>query len=97
MRKINLPNVTLFGVDCVDIKRLTLAADICQKHFNFGQVKLLTSIKNKHPHTIAIKPIKSVNSYSKFMVEHLHKYIDTEFVLVIQYDGFLIKPRGLGQ
>ena len=39
----NLANVTLIGADCVDIDRLLLAADICQKDFEFGAVKLLSS------------------------------------------------------
>ncbi len=42
--KKDLPDVTLLGVDCVDIERLVTASEICQKEFNFAEVKLLTSL-----------------------------------------------------
>ncbi len=44
MKKISLPTVTLLGIDCVNIQRLVLVAKICMQSFNFGDVKLLTSL-----------------------------------------------------
>jgi hypothetical protein len=42
--KSNLPNITLLGIDCVNIERLQAAMDVCQKDIKFGAVKLLTSL-----------------------------------------------------
>jgi hypothetical protein len=42
--KKTLPHVTLLGLDCVDARRLLQAATICTRSFEFGQVRLLTSI-----------------------------------------------------
>ena len=33
-----LPTITLVGIDCVDIDRLILAAEICMKDFQFAGV-----------------------------------------------------------
>lgn len=92
MRK-KLEGVTLLGVDSVDIERLILASEICQKDFEFEKVKLLTSIKCDNPDTVQINPVNSVEEYSKFIIEKLDEYVDTPFVLVIQYDGFILNPN----
>lgn len=92
MKKL-LDSVTLLGVDCVDIDRLILAAEICQKDFEFASVKLLTSIsKIKDERIISIKPITSAEAYSQFIICDLDKYVDTPHVLIIQYDGFILNP-----
>jgi hypothetical protein len=85
-------NITLIGIDCVDLKRLQLAADISTKEITFGAVKLLTSIKSDDPRVIQIPPIKSKKAYSEFIIKKLDKYIDTEFALIFQYDGFILNP-----
>jgi len=87
-----LPNVTLFGLDCVDVDRLLLAFEICQKDFDFGQTKLLTSLPTDYKDAIKIDRINSLTEYSKFMIYRLNDYIDTDFVLVVQYDGFILNP-----
>lgn len=86
-------NITLIGIDCVDIKRLQIAADISTKNINFGSVKLLTSINSDDPRVIKIPKIKSVKEYSDFVIKRLDQYIDTEFALVIQHDGFILNPE----
>ncbi|OGG48234.1 hypothetical protein A3G63_02375 [Candidatus Kaiserbacteria bacterium RIFCSPLOWO2_12_FULL_52_8] len=87
-----LPQVTLFGLDCVNIDRLLLAAEICQKDFIFGAVKLLTSIRSTHPDIITIPKVSSTAQYSEFMIKKLNRYIDTNFALIIQHDGFILNP-----
>jgi Protein of unknown function (DUF5672) len=87
-----LPNVTLIGVDCVNIERLLHAAEICQRSFRFGAVRMLTSIPHDHPSIIPIEPITSRDAYSSFMVKKVNTYVDTPFALVIQYDGFILNP-----
>ena len=42
---------------------------------------------------INIDKINNINEYSKFVVYELHKYINTEFALIIQDDGFVISPE----
>lgn len=92
MRK-QLKGVTLLGIDCVDIDRLILAAEICLKDFEFESVKLLTSIKSDHKDIVPIEPLNSVEEYSKFVIEKLDEYVQTPYVLLIQYDGFILNPN----
>jgi hypothetical protein len=87
-----LPQVTLIGIDCVDIDRLLHAAEICQREIRFGAVRLLTSIPHAHPSIIPIAPITSREAYSSFMIKQINSYVDTPFALVIQYDGFILNP-----
>ena len=89
MEKI-ISNITLIGVDCIDLERLKLAADISTKEISFGKVKLLSSIPSDDPRVVKISPIKSIKEYSDFMIKELDKYIDTDFALVFQYDGFVL-------
>jgi len=91
--KLSLPNVTLIGVDCIDLKRLQLAAEISCKDIDFGGVKLLTSIESNDPRVVKIPNIDSIKKYSNFMIKELYKYVDTEFILVFQYDGFVLNAK----
>lgn len=91
--KKHLPIVTLLGLDCIDIERLKLAADICQKHFEFGAVKLLSSIPDNDPRTVLIDAVDSIENYSHFFIKKINDFVDTDFVLVIQYDGFILNPE----
>jgi glycosyltransferase involved in cell wall biosynthesis len=78
-KPIHLPNVTLIGIDNYDPARLQRAADKCTEHIQFGAVKMITDI-----------PIKSKEEYSRFCMKELYKHVDTEFMLVIQYDGYIM-------
>ena len=88
-----LSNVTLIGIDCVNLKRLQLAADISSKDISFASVKLLSSIKSDDPRVIEIPQINSTKEYSQFILKELCKYIDTEFALIFQYDGFVLNAQ----
>jgi hypothetical protein len=88
----DLPQITLIGVDCIDVARLLHAAAICQRSFRFGAVRILTSLPHDDPNIIPIEPIMSREAYSSFMVKQINTYVDTPYALVIQYDGFILNP-----
>jgi hypothetical protein len=67
--KRKLSNVTLLGLDCINIERLKLAADICQEEFEFGAVKLLSSIPDSDPRVIPVRVIDSIEKYSHFFIK----------------------------
>lgn len=90
--KKQLPHVTLFGLDCIDAGRLLQAATICTSSFEFGQVRLLTSIPTGDPRMTLIEPVRSISAYSDFMIKHLNTWIATPFAMVIQFDGFILNP-----
>lgn len=82
-KQLSLPNITLIGADTRDPHSLKKAALISQKDIEFGAVKLFGP-------EISIAPMYSKTDYSLFILRELYKYIDTEFVLIIQADGFVI-------
>lgn len=95
--ELYLPNVTLICVDCVDIKRAVKALDISSQRIKFGSSKLITSVDAGsilHPdeRVIEINHIGSVKEYSEFMINNLYFFINTEFALIVQHDGYVLRP-----
>ena len=88
----NLPQVTLIGIDCVNVERLQLALDSSCQELTFEAVKLLTSLPTDDPRAVAIEPINSIDAYSRFCLLDLHRYVDTPYALVVQHDGFVLNP-----
>ena len=91
--KIKLPQVTLIGVDCVNVERLQVAMDVSEKNIEFGAVKILTSLQTEDPRLVKIPHIGSIEGFSVFCIKDLINYVDTEYVLLIQYDGFILNPE----
>ncbi len=92
MKNILLSDVTLLGIDCVNLERLFFAFDVCQKHIEFEVVKLLTHLPSENKIVVKIDPIKSIEQYSQFVVKQLYKFVNTTHVLIIQHDGFILNP-----
>jgi hypothetical protein len=91
--KKKLTDVTLLGIDCLDINRLIDVARICCKQIEFGDVKLLSSQPAKLKNVVPIPHLGTIEACSHFIVKELYKHIDTEFFLMIQYDGFILNPN----
>ncbi len=93
---INLPDVTLVCIDCIDVKRALTALRKSMRHIRFGSVKLLTSISHDDCDDIEIvyiRELRSMEAYSGFMFHNLNDYIDSAYALVIQWDGFVVNPQ----
>lgn len=92
-----LPNVTLVCIDCVNVERAIKAIDVSKKEIQFCAIKLLTSLITNYDHAVKIAAIKSAQAYSDFVIRELHAHVDTEFVLIIQHDGYVINPAAWKQ
>jgi len=91
-----LPQVTLVAVSSVDIKGALFALSISSSQIEFGEVKFLTSapiIPNNEK--IKVEQIQELDllGYSKFILQDLHRYVNTPYCLVVQADGFVINPH----
>lgn len=91
---MKLDNVTLIAVACVRVPETLKALRYSMLGLEFGSVKLLTSIDIQDDVVEVIK-IDELNyeGYNKFIVYELYKYIDTDFALIIQDDGYVINPH----
>jgi hypothetical protein len=92
---IDLQNVTLVGVSSVRIEELTKALLYSKKEINFGEVKLITDkpVEHKEIITVPCKEMKNTDDYSYYIVYELFKHINTDYVLIVQDDGFVVNPH----
>ncbi len=90
--KLQLPSVTLLCTDCVDVNRAISVLEHCKRMADFGAVKLLTHIPVNYEHRVRIKPLNSLIAYSIFVLTKIHEYIDTDHVLIVQRDGWILNP-----
>src|SRR3989338_861602 len=98
MAKLNLKNVTLYGADTVDLDRQLKAFAICESYADFGAKKIVTDSRENYTTDTGIEiintnRINSLRDYNQFNLKHLNEYIDTEFVMVAEYDGFILNPK----
>jgi len=80
------------------------ALHTCLNFAEFGDVKFVTSkqvIEERGEELLedGIKcvepsiPINNMKDYARYMIYHLNEVVDTDFVLTIQHDGFIINPN----
>lgn len=93
MNKINLYKVTLLIIDCVNVSRAEKAIDICKYYADFGDIKFLSSLETTNTHHIKIEHINSRKEYSKFLLKKAINFVDTDYMLIIQYDGYILNPH----
>ena len=91
---LNLDKVTLYAVDCKYYEKTILAINESLKQASFNEVIFLS---DKEPINlddrikfIKIRNIESLDDYSKFIIEELPNYINTEFCMSIHYDGWIL-------
>lgn len=89
---MRLPSVTLVCVDCVNPELAAKVLGHCAPKVEFGAVKLLTDKDIEYPNTVKIPALNSLVSYSLWMLAELHKYIETDHVLIVQRDGWILNP-----
>lgn len=93
---LKLPDITLVAVSSVDLDATLLALSISSHEIEFAEVKFLTSepiLPNNPKIKTEIIPRLDIWGYSKFIIEDLHRYIQTSHCLVIQADGFVLNPQ----
>lgn len=93
---LDLGNVTLCAVASRDPEPAIHALRQSMRGIRFGAVKLLTA---RSVDTVAdgierieIREFPDIHDYSMFMLYEFGTFIDTDFVLVVQWDGFVAEP-----
>lgn len=81
MKKLNLHNVTLFCLD-IDSKRGARAIATCANEAVFGEIQMLS-----------LPDITDLDKYSHFMLKDLANYVQTEYVLIVQHDGYIVNTE----
>jgi len=94
---IKLPNVTLLAASSVKIEQTIKSLVISSAEIKFGEVVLVSHEKPKNlPENISFKEYKKMNNlndYSAFCLYDLCEYVNTDFVLLVQYDSHVLRPE----
>lgn len=84
--------ITLAALSTDKAESTLQAMQICINKFPFFDKKILFSNYNSNKNDIEIKKVNvsSYVDYNRFMVESLNDLIETDFVLIVQDDGYII-------
>lgn len=100
MEKKVFSNITLLSVNGLLSEEVNLncikALLYSSKNLEFKHTKFLTAaVPDKKIEGIEFIKINTLSyqEYSNFIIKNLYDYVDTEFVLLIQDDGFVINPE----
>jgi hypothetical protein len=91
--KLRLPDVTLCAADCLHPNLAARALEKCMAAVEFGDAVLLSdkpvagSFRWKE-----IPPLRSSQAYSRFCLKDMLAHVETRFVLVAQWDGYVVDP-----
>lgn len=97
LKKIRLPQVTLVAMASKEVEETVEALKFSSRGIEFAEVKLLShytpfnidcSIKFHR-----IQKNKDVAEWGKKIIYDLHKYINTEFIVLVHADGFVVNPE----
>jgi len=91
MKELN--NITLVLVDCKNYSEALLALRKSLKHIKVARVIFFTDVDFDAGEAIEVIKIDKINSkdeYSHFIIKELYKYFQTDFVWIIQADGYIL-------
>lgn len=92
--RLDLPQVTLCAVDCVNPALAARALRESLRGCRFGDALLLTDAPGADPdfRIGRIDRLGSLDDYSHFVFKKLVDWIHTDFVLLVQWDGYVVEP-----
>ena len=93
--RVEIPRTTLVCVDCRDYDLAADALARCLERCSFPKAKWFTDSDARvaGAETVRIPRITSTAGYSRFVMKELERHIDTEFAMLVQYDGYILNPR----
>jgi len=91
---MELRNIDIVSANCICPNDAVLAIKQCCKYFEFGRKILFTNsnVQEDGVETIKIKKLSTVDEYNDFILS-LGEYVNNEYVLVVQDDGYIINPK----
>ena len=93
--RVRIPDTTLCCIDCSNHALAVRALQLTLSGCEFPRAMFFTDRKvDPGPvETVIIDPIQSLDDYARFVMKRLLPYIDTDYVLLIQWDGYVVNAR----
>lgn len=93
--RVPVAGTTLACVDCRNHELAIVALRRSMAQCRFERVMFFTERALDLPgvEVVVIPDIASIADYSRFMIKSLGDYVETDFALVVQYDGFVLNGR----
>lgn len=86
--------VTALAIDCLNPRLAAHALERSMAQCDFGDALLLTDTPVPTQARVeAIGPIRSQREYSRFVLRQMAEHVRTPFVLIVQWDGFVLDAR----
>lgn len=91
--RTDLSNVTICAVDSLNPRLASRALEISSRHCKFGDVVLFTHEEVDTEARIVTTPhIASREQYNDFILKNVIRHIHTPWVLLVQWDGYVVDP-----
>ena len=94
--KLQLPNVTICAMTSVLVRETIKAMEYSMQKIDFGDAVIITHEKPQYlPKGIKYKYIDELTDIDGFNYKSVYEmgdYIETEFMLLVHYDGFVVNP-----
>lgn len=93
--KLQLPTVEIISINTHDPIMSVKAIEYSTKHIQFAKKTLFSDVPMNvnDIHNVIIPKFTTREAYSVFCIRELHKYIESDYVLMIHDDGFVINPH----
>jgi tetratricopeptide (TPR) repeat protein len=93
--RVPIPDTTLCCIDCKSHALAIRALRISMAGCEFPRAVFFTDrdFDIEAVDTVVIDPIRSLQDYSRFVVKQLLHHVNTEYVLIIQWDGYIVNPE----
>src|ERR1700720_4344895 len=89
--KLRLKDVTLCAADTIHAELAARALDISVSRVEFADAVLFSDVNVQGPFRSAlIEPLRSTDDYSRFCLHELASRIETKFVLIARWDGYVL-------
>jgi hypothetical protein len=95
---IRIPRTTLACIDCALPSLGARAMALSMRQCEYGQAMLLTDSPaaalpdlDARIRVVPIPPLASAREYSRFVMKELAGHVETDFVQLVQWDGYVIR------
>lgn len=95
--RLQLPNVTLMAMTSVKVMETVKAMSYSMRQIDFGDAVLITHKKPfylpksiRYAHT---SKLTDIDCFNYKMLYELTDYINTDYVMIVHYDGFVVNPK----